>query len=325
MRHLFDVKDISVYRSEIMGWSILWVMMLHFQFNQIAPFGFIAQYGIAGVDIFMMVSGLGLYYSLNSSRSIIKFYKKRLLRIFPTYYLFGIVASSLLYHDGIWEYFLRYSTIGFWTGCLYWEWFIPSIVFLYLLSPLFKYIIDQRKFILLTFINIVVLAFSFCMIDNNQILDRVHFFFIYRIPAFIFGMICAYWIHNRVSIRNYYFLLILGIPVFGLLFPHHHQIYNYKYFSLLFLLPLFSLIFVLLSKHLSFLNPTMRNIGKASMEIYLVQSFFFYAIINDYFVLPKQWHDSITLGLIIFCSLFGILIHRIIDKCFCSICNVSKS
>ena len=162
------------------------------------------------------------------------------------------------------------------------------------------------------------------MIDNDQILDRVHFFFIYRIPAFVFGMICAYWIHNSASIRHYCFFLIFGIPVFGILFPHHHQIYNYKYFSLLFLLPFFVLVFVLLSKHLGFFKPIMKNIGKSSLEIYLVQYFFFHAIINDFFVLPKQWHDSITLGLIIFCSLFGVLIHRIIDKCFCGICDISK-
>ena len=55
----FHLKDISTYRSELMGWSILWIMLLHFTFNQIKPLGFIAQYGFAGVDIFIFVSGLG--------------------------------------------------------------------------------------------------------------------------------------------------------------------------------------------------------------------------------------------------------------------------
>ena len=57
----FELKDISTYRSELMGWSILWIMMLHFTFTQVKPLGFIAQYGFAGVDIFMLVSGLGLF------------------------------------------------------------------------------------------------------------------------------------------------------------------------------------------------------------------------------------------------------------------------
>ncbi len=77
----FSIKDISVYRSELMGWAILWIMMLHFTFTQIKPFGFIAQYGFAGVEIFMLVSGYGLYFSLEKDSRLLRFYKKRLLRI----------------------------------------------------------------------------------------------------------------------------------------------------------------------------------------------------------------------------------------------------
>ena len=78
-----NFKDISRYRSELMGWSILWIMMLHFTFNQIKPLGFIAQYGFAGVDIFIFVSGFGLFFSLDKNDDLITFYRKRLLRIFP--------------------------------------------------------------------------------------------------------------------------------------------------------------------------------------------------------------------------------------------------
>ena len=76
-----SIKDISTFRSELMGWSILWIMMLHFTFNQIKPLGFIAQYGFAGVDIFLFVSGFGLFYSLNKDHNLVSFYRKRLLRI----------------------------------------------------------------------------------------------------------------------------------------------------------------------------------------------------------------------------------------------------
>ena len=68
MKQIFELKDISNYRSELMGWAIVWVMMLHFSFNQIKPLGFIAQYGFAGVEIFMMVSGLGLYFALDKKQ-----------------------------------------------------------------------------------------------------------------------------------------------------------------------------------------------------------------------------------------------------------------
>ena len=79
-------KFISTYRSELMGYSILWIMMLHFTFIQVKTLGFVAQYGFAGVEIFMMVSGFGLFFSLDKNASLKRFYKKRLLRIFSTYY-----------------------------------------------------------------------------------------------------------------------------------------------------------------------------------------------------------------------------------------------
>ena len=81
---IWGYKDISTYRSELMGWAILWIMMLHFDFNQIKPLGFIAQYGYAGVEIFILVSGFGVFFSLEKDNSIIRFYKKRLLRFAVT-------------------------------------------------------------------------------------------------------------------------------------------------------------------------------------------------------------------------------------------------
>lgn len=309
MRKIFDIQDISTYRSELMGWSILWIMMLHFTFTQIKPLGFFAQYGFAGVDIFMLVSGLGLYYSLHSNQNILLFYKKRLLRIFPTYYLIGFFTSILLFQDSITEYLYRYSTIGFWNGGLYWEWFIPSIIILYIISPFIKYMLDKRLFVMLSLLSISILVIAFVFIDQNEILDRVHFFFLYRIPAFILGMVCAYWIKNNIS-TNYYFILILaGIPIFIYFFPKHHQLYNYKYFSLLFLLPFFTLLFIVISKHIKTINPMIRMIGNASLEIYLVQSIIFYALINELIIIPPIWHDTITFSLIILCNLIGIIIH----------------
>ena len=141
-----NISDITDYRSELMGWSILWVMMLHFTFNQIKPLGFIAQYGFAGVDIFLFVSGFGLFHSLDKDNNLVRFYRKRLLRIFPTYYILGFITNLLLTHDDIKTFLFRYSTIGFWIDREYAEWFIPSIILLYFIAPFIKKIIDKKWF-----------------------------------------------------------------------------------------------------------------------------------------------------------------------------------
>ena len=309
----FSIKDISTYRSELMGWAILWIMMLHFTFNQIKPIGFIAQYGFAGVEIFMFVSGFGLYYSLDKDRHIIRFYRKRLLRIFPTYYILGIIASIILFNDNLLSYLFRYTTLGFWIGSIYWEWYIPSLVMLYLVSPFLKKLIDRYLYIV-GGVALFTLGLAYYLIDKDQILNRSHFFFLYRIPAFIFGMVCAYWTKNGFSNKYYYILLALGLPLFAYLFPLHHEIYNNKYFSLVFLLPCFLLAFLMISKSIKIVNPIMSQMGRASLEIYLIQCIFFTMTLRGMISVPPAWHDTLTVGLIIISSFLGIAVHWLIDK-----------
>ena len=311
MKRFFIINDLSTYRSELMGWAILWIMMLHFTFNQISVLGFIAQYGFAGVDIFMLVSGMGLFFSLEKDN--LRFYKKRLLRIFPTYYLLGIIYSLFLFQDTIIDYLFRYTTIGFWAGGIYGEWYVPSIVMLYIFAPLIKKVIDETKFGVLSIIVCIILILAYYLVDKEYILDRDHFFFLYRIPTFIMGMACAYWI-NRGNNKYFIYIMIVGIPVFAFLFPQHHIYYQYKYLSLLFLLPFFTLCFIFISKYLGRLRVIVIETGKASLEIYLIQGMFFYAIITNQITIPASYHDAITILLIVFCTAMGIFTHWLIGK-----------
>lgn len=311
----FTVGDISTYRSELMGWAILWIMMLHFTFTQVKPLGFIAQYGFAGVEIFMLVSGLGLWFSLDKDGRLSHFYKKRLLRIFPTYYILGICGSLWLYDDTFWQYLLRYSTLGFWTGGIYAEWYIPSIVALYAVAPFLKRLFDRHWWMAIAALCLLLLAASYIVVAGQYVSKgEAHFFLLYRIPAFIFGMACAYWLKHKLSNGYYWACLAIGIPLFALLYPHHHEVYNYKYFSLLFLLPLFVVGFTTLSKCCSWLNPVIAVMGKASLEIYIIQGMFFHAILTGLIVIPAAWHDASTVGFIVLSSLLGIAVHWLIDR-----------
>ena len=334
MKNLFYIKDISTYRSELMGWSILWIMMLHFTFTQITPLGFVAQYGFAGVDIFMLMSGLGLFYSLEKDSNPLRFYKKRLFRIFPTYYIIGFFVNLITTHDDLLTFLFKYSTIGYWTGGAYADWFIPSIIALYLIAPLLKTVIDKRWFVLIALCVVAILATAYFFADKEDVLDRAHFFLLYRIPAFIFGMVCAYWLKNGKPTRYFYFVLLTGIPFFVFFFPLHHHIYNFKYYSLAFLLPLFILCFTLLSKGVHAgcqhghhrpegqtrkttivecfsrsISYLLNAMGQASLEIYLIQGIFFSFVIEGKTSAFPQWHDTLTLLMIIVSTALGITAH----------------
>lgn len=312
---IFSISDISSYRSELMGWAIMWIMMLHFTFTQIKPLGFLAQYGFTGVDIFMLVSGFGLYFSLEKHTHIFPFYKKRFLRIFPAYYIIGFFSSILLYQDSILSYLFRYTTIGFWTGGVYGDWYIPSIVFLYIFMPFIKKLYDRKLWIIIISICGLCLIVSYILVANNNIpKSEPHFFLLYRIPSFLFGVACAYWVKNGFSNTYYYYILVAGIPFFIYLYPHHHEIYNYKYFSTVFLLPIITFLLIVISRHCSPINPYISKIGQASLEIYIIQGIFFHAIITEMITIPAEYHDIISILFIILSSTLGIVTHWLIDK-----------
>lgn len=312
-----DYHDISRYRSELMGWAIVWVMMLHFTFIQLKPLGFVAQYGIIGVDIFLFVSGYGLFFALEKGSSLRSFYRRRFMRIFPAYYIIGAFYSFFVFNDGIIDYLFRYTTLGFWTDSLYCEWYIPSLVLLYLLSPCLKAFFDKKGWaVILSLAVIAIYLVAYLLVDREIIYEKEpHFFLLYRIPAFLFGMACAYWQKRRASISLFYIIMLIGVPFFLLFFPRHHAIYNYKYLSLAFLLPFFVCGLILISKITKPLNGIMARVGNASLEIFLIQGIFFYAIVHHLVTIPTPWHDAITLGLMLLCTLLGIISHHLIDKC----------
>ncbi len=316
LSHIFSLEDLSTYRSELMGWSILWIMMLHFRFITLTPLGFVAQYGFAGVDIFMFVSGLGLYYSLSKSQELIPFYKKRLKRIFPVYYFIGIFASILLFDDNLATYLFRYTTIGYWIGAPFFEWYIPSLMLCYLLAPIAFRMINGWQRYLLSALIMAIVVLSFFAAEHQFFSPRDHFFTLYRIPAFLSGMFTGYLLKQKASARFYLVWLLAGIPLFAYFFPRHHVIYEFKYYSLFFMLPTFMLVFCLLSKLLKRTSVLIRQMGDASLEIYLIQTLFFTAIIHEFILIPPVWHDAVTCLLILGCSVTGILLHRMINYLF---------
>ena len=160
----FKLQHISYFRSELMGFAILWIMAFHFDFMQIPILPNITQYGYAGVEIFMFVSGFGIFYSLSEKgNNLFNFYKKRIMRIFPAYYLIGILDSIFVFHDNLFTYLFRFSTIGYWFGTTFDEWYIPSLIILYIFSPLIIRLLKPNK-IAFVWITITIFIFlSFCL------------------------------------------------------------------------------------------------------------------------------------------------------------------
>lgn len=111
---------LSRYKGELMGISIFWIVVFHLigqKLLKLPPYltglSGILYHGNLGVDIFLLLSGMGLYYSCKKNFEVGLFYKKRIKRIFVPYLFISIGYWILRYirsghGDGKFSGLLRY-------------------------------------------------------------------------------------------------------------------------------------------------------------------------------------------------------------------------
>ena len=87
-----QLAEMSRYRGELMGAAIVFIILFHVPLARSDAFFGLRRCGNIGVDMFFL-SGIGLWYSWVKNPSVSHFYKRRLLRIFPTW----LVISSIYY------------------------------------------------------------------------------------------------------------------------------------------------------------------------------------------------------------------------------------
>ena len=239
-----------------MGFAMIWVVLYHYQIEGILcyPLG----NGFTGVDLFMLCSGLGLFYSYDKNPDTLRFYRKRFLRIFPTYFAVGLIVGAINGNFSVTEYLWKFSTLGFWTDGTYYDWFIPGIILLYLLYPfihntLFKDGVLEKKLILL-----ILVVFSFFIVYttfvDQSIMDVNHFLLLYRIPVFLLGVIVAYCIKRGKGTRCFIILSFVLLPLYGI---HYLRVImpvttiHIKYLSTVFIVPLLVMCLCLFFKYIN--------------------------------------------------------------------------
>jgi peptidoglycan/LPS O-acetylase OafA/YrhL len=179
-----------------MGFAILWVITLHYQFFAGTPAEGFFRIGALGVDIFITLSAFGLCFSLSKDSNYLSFIKKRVLRILPTWWLLitvmMLVGMTLAYNNhphNISQFLYYYSGLGWWFfhnepfGIYYYEWYIPTILLFYLLIPwLYRW---SNKVLLLSLILAITggVLLSFFHIE-----ERLNFSY-FRVAAFIYGIL----------------------------------------------------------------------------------------------------------------------------------------
>ncbi len=281
----------STHRKELMGISIILICLYHatifFSENTLfLPIQIVKNLGFVGVDIFLLLSGLGLVYSRETNLQPLRtFYLKRFIRIIPAYW---IIITLSLFSLGIWTdhitvhwLFFRYSTIGFWFDITSYGWYIPATFLFYLVFPLLN---TGFKSFGLKFIIIGTLSALFCCYLAFQ-LDMFYLVIVLsRIPPFLFGIYVGHRLLNKqTNLLNRPISYSVSIASFGLvIFLVQYKGYNWTYDSgfmwyplALTIVPIALSLSDIISRVLSlsgliYLKRIVQFCGNYSLEIFLV-------------------------------------------------------
>ena len=136
-----DTTIISKHRNAIYGFAILWIVIFHgsainevdYSFGQdyLVPLKCFIEMGNIGVDVFLFLSGVCLYFSFTRNPDIAAFFKRRFERLLPAAYLVftGWWAYQFLIRDFLpADFATRMTLMRFWMtgdGAI---WFVSLII-----------------------------------------------------------------------------------------------------------------------------------------------------------------------------------------------------
>ena len=287
------IEKISKYRKELFGISTIAIVLFHIgTYTNLLPstwlvgkiVSLIFEVGNSGVDIFLLLSAIGLTYSLKKN-TLPVFYLNRIKRTFVPYLLFTLFYfiwyDFFALKDGLLQYSFNVLTLNYFiVGPGFPLWFIPFIMVMYLLFPIIDYINNKSK-LYTVLIAVLIIVVEFLLYLSKSDLYTKFEIPISRIPAFLFGVLIA---NSKISFSKKYNLFLLPVGFISLfsyyLLPLPEMFNRFLLFIFAFSMVVLYITLRELYK-IDILGKINSYIGGFSLEIY-VSNVLFIQIIKYY-------------------------------------------
>lgn len=327
------------HRNIWLGWGMLLIMWAHASpEGESLPVQFLNCFSYVGVEFFIFASGIGCYYSLAKDPDIVRFLKRRLVRLAPAYVCFIIPwmlwrnqtvplsPESVLGNLFGLQFFVSYPES--------FNWYISGLIVLYLLTPYLKQITDSNRFLwqeAAVLFALVLVCVPFWR-SGDQIM-----IILARLPIYYLGLMYGKLAKQEYTLKRRDYLLHLLVPVAGwlLLNSIYYRLYPYLWshglywYPLILIIPGSCLYLSMLAEYISRL-PLLRwicrilqTIGVYSFEVYLVHSFLYAYLMPDiiphYPNIPVNTMWLMTLPVVVIGSFLlnraAALLKHIVCKC----------
>lgn len=292
-----ELANISRFRAEQMGAAMLFVILFHVALDRGDPFYGLRRCGNVGVDIFLFLSGVGLWFSWVKTPDVLRFYRRRLLRIVPTWI---VVATAFYLPDYLGARRFSHSIVDligditinwdFWLHDELTFWYVPAIMALYLAAPWYMRLIQSRPvYRWLPLLMVIWCVMVQWVLPIHHAVGHIEIFWS-RVPIFFIGINFGEMVrtHRQLPSEAVWLLLVTFLMTFGTcLYLEQVRHGQFPLFVERMLYIPFTVCTVLVMNRIfrrtpQWVNRSFRLVGALSLEAYLIHIHFVLVYVQPY-------------------------------------------
>lgn len=276
---------------------MLFVILFHVALDRGDPFYGLRRCGNVGVDIFLFLSGVGLWFSWVKTPDVLRFYRRRLLRIVPTWI---VVATAFYLPDYLGARRFSHSIVdligditinwGFWLHDELTFWYVPAIMALYLVAPWYMRLVQSRPvYRWLPLLMVIWCVMVQWVLPIHHAVGHIEIFWS-RVPIFFIGINFGEMVRTRRQLSSdaVWLLLVTFLMTFGTcLYLEQVRHGQFPLFVERMLYIPFTVCTVLVMNRIfrrtpQWVNRLFRFVGTLSLEAYLIHIHFVLVYVQPY-------------------------------------------
>lgn len=280
-----------------MGAAMLFVILFHVALDRGDPFYGLRRCGNVGVDIFLFLSGVGLWFSWVKTPDVRRFYRRRLLRIVPTWL---VVATAFYLPDYLGARRFSHSIVDligditinwdFWLHDELTFWYVPAIMALYLVAPWYMRLVQNRPiYRWLPLLMVVWCVMVQWVLPIHHAVGHLEIFWS-RVPIFFIGINFGELVRTRRQLpgESVWLLLLTFLMTFGTcLYLEQVRHGHFPLFVERMLYIPFTVCTVLVMNRIfrrtpQWVNSAFSFVGALSLEAYLIHIHFVLVYVQPY-------------------------------------------
>lgn len=200
-----ELANISRFRGELMGAAMLFIILFHVGLPREDAFYGLRRMGNVGVDMFLFLSGIGLWFSWMKNPDTKRFFIRRYLRIYPAWLIIACLFYIPRFQGGdTWAWVNLFGEIsinwGFWLHDELNFWYIPATMMLYLFAPGYMELIKRHPI----YRWLPVVMVMWCILVEyvtpiHQAVGHLEIFWS-RVPIFFIGINMGQYVKEKATL-----------------------------------------------------------------------------------------------------------------------------